>query len=161
MNPEDDNKPDAEVKALEKALDEKINELESLLSSKETEIEEQEHALPVLDELVDYETESVLSKSRTATVPVDNEATIPEFKNMALEDFHIPEVMPEPAAEETQHLELILQQMENRISSELDNLMDDLKTTLKENLMSELKSTLESKSGNSPNIQKNDPKSES
>lgn len=106
-------------------LNDKIDELEELINAK-PDLETAKKTplnIPVLDEIVDYNAESVLrnvlsKQAMERNQPVDSE--------------HISQ----------EQLTNVLDQVESKIADELDSLVDVLKNTIKDNLMSEIKSQL-------------------
>ncbi len=106
-------------------LNDKIDELDDLINSKPA-IEAGQKAplnIPVLDEIVDYNAESVLRNVLSEQTTEMKQPVNPE---------HIPQ----------EQLSAVLDQIEAKIADELDSLVDILKNTIKDNLMSEIKTQL-------------------
>ncbi len=127
-----DNPEDAKAAILSR----KIEELENLLEQAESS-NRPDPKIPILDDLVDYDEESVIRPNYST--PIDIEATQPlepQFRPLPVE----PEPEPEPIS--SAELDSLFNEIESKISTELDALVDILKDTIKDSVMNELKTRL-------------------
>ena len=94
-------------------LSRKIEELELLLErAKES---QKNSNIPILDDLVEYNDESVIKQSKTQSPPDPISST---------------------------NLDTMLEEIESKIADELDTLVEILKDTIKDSVMSEIKTRL-------------------
>lgn len=114
-----DNFDSDEAKAA--ILGRKIEELEKLLErAKET---ESNSNIPILDDLVEYEEESVIKNSTS---------------------------QPDKPKLDTLNLDTMLEEIETKIADELDTLVDILKDTIKDSVMTEIKTRLHQSQAKKP-----------
>ena len=110
-------------------LNDTINELDGLITDKASVPQEKTGAtgIPVLDEIIEADSGDYID---------DMEMLLNQEKS--------PEVLPQQEYISHEQLEIIIGNVEEKLASELDALVNILKDTIKDSIMTEIKTQLES-----------------